>query len=73
MSKEEISKKISSIRKQYESEKEKILNDKIKDTKELEKKYEQKMEKLAQIYDFDPYLEIISKSDKTGYEAVLRE
>ena len=31
------------------------------------------MEKLAQIYDLDPYLKIISTSDKTGYEAVLRE
>ena len=73
MSKKELSKTISSIRDQYESDKEDILRDKMKDTKKLEKEHERKMTKFAQSYELDPYIKIVLNSAKTGYEAIERE
>ena len=73
MSKKELSKTISSVRDQYESDKEDILRDKMKDTKKLEKEHERKMTKFAQSYELDPYIKIVLNSAKTGYEAVARE
>ena len=73
MSKKELSKTISSIRDQYESDKEDILRDKMKDIKKLEKEHERKMTKFAQSYELDPYIKIVLNSAKTGYEAIERE
>ena len=64
---------INSIRNQYESDKEDILKDKIKDTKKLEREYRSEMIQFAQSYDENPYIQIILKSGKTGYEAITRE
>jgi len=73
MSKKELSIKISEIRKQHKSEKENILDDKIKDSKELEKEYDAKMAKLVTSYDQDPYIKIVLNSGKIAYEAVARD
>ena len=73
ISNEQLSRKISDIREDLESDKEKILRDKVKDAKNLERTYEKKMETFAQEYDLDPYIKIVSNSGKLGYEAVLRE
>ena len=72
-SKEELSEMVNSIRNQYESDKEDILKKKIKDAKKLEIEHESEMVRFAQSYDENPYIQIILKSDKTGYEAITRE
>ena len=72
-SKEELSKMINSIREKYESDKEDVLKDKIKDTKKLEREHKNKMIQFAQDYDEHPYIQVIQNSGKTGYEAVVRE
>ena len=48
ISNEQLSRKISDIREDLESDKEKILRDKVKDAKNLERTYEKKMETFAQ-------------------------
>ena len=72
-SKEELSEMINSIRNQYESDKEDVLKDKIKDAKKLEREHKSEIIQFAQSYDENPYIQIILKSGKTGYEAVTRE
>ena len=72
-SKQELSKMINSIREKYESDKEDILKDKIKDTKKLEREHKNKMIQFAQNYDDHPYIQVIQNSGNTGYEAVARE
>ena len=72
-SKEELSKMINSIREKYESDKEDVLKDKIKDTKKLEREFKNKMAEFAQNYDDHPYIQVISNSGNTGYEAIARE
>ena len=72
-SKEELSKMINSIREKYESDKEDVLKDKIKDTKKLEREHKNKMIQFAQDYDEHHYIQVIQNSGKTGYEAVARE
>lgn len=71
--KEELSKMINSIREKYESDKEEVLKDKIKDTQKLEREYKSKMSEFAQNYDDHPYIQVISDSGKTRYEAVAKE
>ena len=73
MSKDELSKKILSIRNHFESEKEDVLKDKTRDIHNLEKEYERKMIKFAQNYDADPYVMVVLNSANSGYEAVARE
>jgi len=72
-SKEELSKMINSIREKYESDKEDVLKDKIKDTKKLEREHKHKMAEFAQNYDDHPYIQVISNTGNTGYEAIARE
>lgn len=72
-SKENLSKLINSIREKYESDKEDILKDKIKDTKKLEREHKNKMIQFAQNYNDHPYIQVILNSGSTGYEAVTRE
>jgi hypothetical protein len=71
--KEELGNTINSIRKQYESDKEDVLNDKIKDTKKLERENKRMMVKFAQSHDHHPYIHVIKNSGNAGYEAVARE
>ena len=73
VSKKELSKKINSIRGQYESDKEDVLKDKIKDTKKLEREFKREMIQFAQNYDHHPYMQVISNSGNMGYHAVARE
>ena len=73
ISKEELSKMINSIREQYESDKERTLKDKIKDTKKLEREHESEMIQFTQNYDDHPYIQVIAKSNNVEYEAVARE
>ena len=70
LSDEDFSEMINSIREEYESDKEKILRDKILDTKKLEKKYDRKMIDIAENYDDHPYIEVIPSGK--FYEAVIR-
>ena len=72
-SKEELSKMINYIREKYESDKEDVLKDKIKDTKKLEREHKHKMAEFAQNYDDHPYIQVISNTGNTGYEAIARE
>ena len=72
-SKKNLSKLINSIREKYESDKEDILKDKIKDTKKLEREHKNKMIQFAQNYNDHPYIQVILNSGSTGYEAVTRE
>ena len=72
-SKEELSKTINSIREQYESDMEDLLDEKIKDVKELEKNHKRKMKEFTENYNDDPYIKIVLNSSKTGYEAAARE
>ncbi|MCA9827757.1 MAG: hypothetical protein KC444_05110 [Nitrosopumilus sp.] len=73
ISKEELSRRISAIREDLESGKEDILDDKIKETKQLERQHKQRMAEFAQEYDLDPYIKVVMNPGRTGYEAVLRE
>ena len=73
VSKKELSEMINSIRNKYESDKEDVLKDKIKDTKKLEREHKRKMTEFAQSYDEHPYIQVILKSGKTGFEAVTKE
>ena len=71
--KEELSKTINSIRDQYKSDKEDMLKNKLKDIKKLEREHNDKMIQFAQNYDDHPYIQVMSNSGKTGYEAIVRE
>ena len=73
VSKEELSKTINYTREKYESDKEDVLKDKIKDTKKLEREFKNKMTEFAQNYNDHPYIQVISNSGNTGYEAIARE
>ena len=73
ISNEQLSRKISDIREDLESDKEKILRDKVNDVKKLERTYEKKMQNFIQEYDLDPYIKIVLNSGNLGYNAVLRE
>ncbi len=73
MTKEELSIKIAEIRKDYKSEKELILEDKINDLKELENTFEESMVELVSIYQQDPYIEVKLNSGHIAYEAVARK
>jgi hypothetical protein len=72
MSKEEISTKIIQIRKQYDSAKDSIIQEKIDALKELDKILDENLEKLAQTYELDPYIKIILNSQYSKYEAVKK-
>ena len=71
--KEELSAKILQIRNDYEDEKEDILKDKIKEIKLVENEHKQKIMNLVELYESDPYIEIVPDSGKISYHAVLRE
>ena len=73
MSKKELSTKIIFLRDRYDSEKEEILQNKIKAFDELEQKYEQKMDDLIRNYETNPYVRFTSNSGQLDYEAVLNE
>jgi hypothetical protein len=72
MSKEELSTKIRQIRKQYDSAKDIIIQEKIDALKELDKILDENLEKLAQTYELDPYIKIILNSQYSKYEAVKK-
>ncbi|WP_420545280.1 hypothetical protein [Nitrosopumilus sp.] len=72
-SKEELSRTINSIREKYESDKEDILDDKVRDTKRLEREFKSVMAELVQNYDDHPYFQITSDSANLVYEAIARE
>jgi len=72
MTKEEISRKIIYIRKQYESQQDDILREKIESLKNLENLYEQKVKDFVSSYDFDQYIKIVWNSARSSYEAVSR-
>lgn len=72
MTKEELSRKILSIRKQYESQKEDLLREKMEALKNLEESYKNKMKEFASSYDFDQYIKMVWNSAKSSYEAVPR-
>ena len=72
LSKENLSETINSIREEYESDKKKLLLDKVVDDKELEKKYEDKMIKFAEDYADHPYIEVVPNSYGILYTAVVR-
>ena len=71
--KKELSKSINMIREQYEEDKEDMLDDKIKDTKKLDRKYKSKMIEFAENYEGHPYIQVVRNSSNIGYEAVERE
>ncbi len=73
ISNEEFSRRISTIREDLESDKEDILDDKIKETKKLEREHKQRMTDFAQGYELDPYINVVMTSGRAGYEAMLRE
>lgn len=72
MSKEELSNKIIQIRKQYDSTKDNILQDKMDALKALDKTYDESLKTFAQTYDLDPYVKIVWNSDYSKYDAVKR-
>ncbi len=72
MTKEELSKKIIQIRKQYESQQDDILQEKIESLKDLEDLYKLKVKDFASSYEFDQYVKMVWNSAKSGYEAISR-
>ncbi len=72
LSKDSLAKTIYSIREEYESDKKKLLLDKVVDAKELEKKYERKIMKYVDDYADHPYIEVVSNFGSILYEAVAR-
>ena len=71
LSKENLSELINSIRDDYESDKDKVLRDKITDLRVLEKKHEDKMIKFVEKYDDHLYIKVILNSNGS-YEAIER-
>ena len=71
LSKEDLSKIINSIREDYESDKDKVLRDKINDIRILENQHEDKMLEFVENYDDHLYIEVISNNNGT-YEATER-
>ncbi len=71
LSKEDLSKIINSIREDYESDKEKILRDKVDDIRLLEKKLEDQMIEFVETYDDHLYIKVISNFSGF-YEATER-
>lgn len=72
MTKEELSRKIIYIRKQYESQQDDILQEKIESLKNLEDSHKLKVKDFASSYDFEQYIKIVWNSAKSGYEAISR-
>ena len=72
MTKEELSNKIYSIRKQHESTQDDILQEKIESLKMLEDEYKIKLKNFADNYQFDKDIKIVWNSDKSSYDAVRR-
>ncbi len=72
MSKEEISTKIIQIRKQYDSVRDGIIQEKISALNKLDKITDENLEKFAQTYELDPYVKIIWNSQYSKYEAVKK-
>lgn len=72
-SKDDLSRMINYIREQYESDKEDVLKDKIKDIKKLEGEHKSRMIQFAQNYDDHTYIRVVQNSGSTWYEAVARE
>ncbi|GKS66495.1 hypothetical protein YTPLAS73_00420 [Nitrosarchaeum sp.] len=70
MSKEELSNKIIQIRKQYDSTKDNIMQEKINALKELDKITDENLEKFVQTYELDPYIKVVWNSQYSKYEAV---
>ena len=71
--KEELSRIINSIREEYESDKEDVLDDKVKDLKKLEREFKSTMTEFAQDYNDHPYIQVTLDSGNIVYEAVARE
>jgi len=72
-SKEELSRIINSIREEYESDKEDVLDDKVKDLKKLEMEFKSTMTEFAQDYNEHSYIQVTLDSGNIVYEAVARE
>jgi len=72
MSKEELSNKIIQIRKQYDSTKDNIMQEKLDALKELDKITGKNLEEFAQSYELDPYVKVVWNSQFSKYEAVKK-
>lgn len=72
MSKEELSNKIIQIRKQYDSTKDNIMQEKLDALKKLDKITDKNLEEFAQTYDLDPYIQVVWNSQFSKYEAVKK-
>ncbi len=72
MSKEELSNKIIQIRKQYDSTKDNIIQEKLDALKELDKATDKNLEEFAQTYELDPYVKVVWNSQFLKYEAVKK-
>ena len=72
MSKEELSNKIIQIRKQYDSTKDSIIQEKLDALKELDKATDKNLEEFAQTYELDPYVKVVWNSLFSKYEAVKK-
>jgi len=70
MTKEELSKKIYSIRKQHESTQDDILQEKMESLKMLEDEYKITVKNFADNYQFDKDIKIVWNSYKSSYDAV---
>jgi len=72
MSKEELSNKIIQIRKQYDSTKDNIMQEKLDALKELDKTTDKNLKEFAQTYELDPYIKVVWNSQFSKYEAVKK-
>lgn len=73
MTEEELSRKILSIRKQSESEKEDILKEKLQVLKKLEESHMKKMKEFADTFEFDQHIKVVWNSANSSFEATHRK
>lgn len=72
MLKEELSNKIIQLRKQYNSTKDNIMQEKIDALNALDTTHDENLKTFAQTYDLDPYVKIVWNSNYSKYEAVKK-
>jgi len=72
ITKDELSRKIISVREDLESEKEKITNDELNEITDLESELKDTLLGVAKKYEYDPDIEVVWNTEKSMYEAVPR-
>ncbi|MEC4848186.1 MAG: hypothetical protein RI100_03275 [Nitrosarchaeum sp.] len=72
MSKEELSNKIIQIRKQYDSTKDNIMQEKLDALNDLDKITDKNLEEFVQTYELDPYIKVVWNAQFSKYEAVKK-